>query len=174
MNKPAHALIVAPLLLIVLTGCQQVEHSQPGKDPKAVIVTPAAATTPARSSGSCDRRIFKAEALKKGVKVLAGVAAEGESMAQWKLLEEARAFEGKTVRVEGPIVSICQGSGCWIAIRGPRRKLVDLKVDDDGAVDFRKIARVGQYAVGEGVFSTATGRGRVKITGARISPNACR
>jgi hypothetical protein len=105
--------------------------------------------------------------------VLAGVAAEGESTPQWKLLEEAKSFEGKTVRVEGPIVSICQGMGCWAAIRGPKGKLVDLKVTD-GVVDFRKIARVGQYAVGEGPFSAATGRGRIKITGARISPHACR
>jgi hypothetical protein len=191
MMKRPHALI-ATMLLAGLTGCQKIERGQPGSSPKAATVTPTAATAapahahahgqpcgkcakaaPARIPKSCDRRIFRIEALKKGVKVLAGVAAEGESVPQHKLLEQAKAYEGKTVRVEGPIVSICQGMGCWAAIRGPKGKLVDLKVTD-GVVDFRKIAKLGQYAVGEGPFSAATGRGRVKITGARISPNACR
>jgi len=82
-------------------------------------------------------------------------------------------YEGQTLRIEGPIRGICPGAGCWVPLEGPQGKRINLKVDD-GVVDFRKYAKVGQYAVGEGVFSMCGHHGaQVQISGAMIGPTTC-
>jgi len=181
--------LLALAALSALSACQQVEQTPPratavaatttqtptarhqahaGETPCAACGGAAAAPAPTR----CDRPARLTETLHKGTKVLAGITLES-SVEQWQLLEQPARYDGQPVRIEGPIASICQGAGCWAAVRGPRGKLVDLKVED-GVVDFRKIAAVGQYAVGEGVFSAASGRGRIALSGARIGPGVCR
>lgn len=189
--RPLPLSLLALALLATPTGCQQAEQTRPratvtaapaeaptaapagahahaGEPPCAACGGAAAAPTPA----SCDRPARLAETLRSGTQVLAGITLQ-TSVEQWQLLEQPARYEGKRVRIEGPIAAICQGAGCWAAVRGPRGKLVDLKVDD-GVVDFRKIAAIGQYAVGEGTFSAATGRGRIALAGARIGPGVCR
>ena len=102
-------------------------------------------TTAVKEKGACDAKMA-AEVLKNGVKVLAGVTLK-TSTAQSELLASIPLYKDKTVRIEGPIVGICQKAGCWSALRGPNGKTLNLKVTD-GVVDFRKVAKVGHYAGG--------------------------
>lgn len=88
------------------------------------------------------------------------------------LSEKPATYDGKTVQVEGTVVQICQHKGCFIALADGHGNFVNLKVVD-GDLDFREIAKTGQYALGEGTFSKSGPHGaQVQITGAKIGP-AC-
>jgi len=138
----------------------------------AVPATKAGSKSPVKEKGACDRKKMAAEVLKEGKKVLAGVKLKASAV-QSELLASMPLYKGKTVRIEGPIVGICQKAGCWSALRGPNGKALKLKVTD-GVVDFRKLAKEGHYAVGEGVFTPTGPHGaQVKITGAMIGTTAC-
>jgi hypothetical protein len=143
------------------------QHAEPAHQPGEAHEAPQLQSGPACK----DREKAAVHALKQGTKVLAGVKLT-EVTKPSDLLASGGLYEGKTVRVEGPIRGICKGRGCWAAVEGPDGQTVNLKVDD-GVVDFRKLAKLGQYAVGEGVYNAEGHHGaQVKITGAMIGP-AC-
>ena len=68
------------------------------------------------------------------------------------ILSDPKAYQGKTVRVEGMITDVCPRRGCWfdMAGGGPGKKL-KFKVTD-GEMVFPADAK-GKYAVAEGVVS---------------------
>ena len=62
------------------------------------------------------------------------------------------AFNGKRVKVEGPIVDVCSEKGCWIAIGSDKEfQAVRFKVDD-GVIVFPMTLK-GSNAVVEGVVT---------------------
>lgn len=133
----------------------------------------AQTSAPASNVPQCDRAAMRAATLKDGKKVLAGLKLTS-STAQADLLAGPDLYEGKTVQIEGPVLAICPGQGCWMALRGPKGKRINLKVKD-GVVDFRKLAKIGVYAIGEGIFKKVGDHGvQVKITGARVGTTVCK
>jgi hypothetical protein len=68
------------------------------------------------------------------------------------ILADPKAYQGKTVRVEGMITDVCPKRGCWfdMAGGGPGKKL-QFKVTD-GVMVFPLDAK-GKYAVAEGVVA---------------------
>lgn len=71
------------------------------------------------------------------------------------LLADPRAYEGKTVRVEGMVTDVCPKRGCWmdLAGSGPGKKL-RFKVDD-GVMTFPMEAK-GAQAVAQGTVAVQT------------------
>ena len=62
------------------------------------------------------------------------------------------AFNGKRVKVTGPVVDVCAEMGCWIAV-GSGRELETIRFKvDDGVIVFPMTAK-GQHATVEGVVS---------------------
>lgn len=67
-----------------------------------------------------------------------------------KILSAPAKFEGKTVVVEGKVLSVCQDSGCWIEIAGSNKEeKIKVKVED-GVIIFPKDAK-GKTALVQGV-----------------------
>lgn len=65
------------------------------------------------------------------------------------------AFNGKRVKVEGPIVDVCAERGCWIAIGSDQEfQTLRFKVDD-GVIVFPMEIK-GRTAVVEGVLTVTT------------------
>jgi hypothetical protein len=65
------------------------------------------------------------------------------------------AFNGKRVRVEGPIVDVCSERGCWIALGSDKEfQTIRFKVDD-GVIVFPMTAK-GLTATVEGVVTVTT------------------
>jgi hypothetical protein len=67
-----------------------------------------------------------------------------------ELLAHPDKYVGKTVRVEGVVVDVCEMRGCWMDLKSDGGK-VRIKVDD-GVMVFPVDAR-GKDAVAEGVFT---------------------
>jgi hypothetical protein len=64
-------------------------------------------------------------------------------------------YNGKRVKVEGPVVDVCQMRGCWIKIAGDKDfESLTFKVDD-GVITFPMSAR-GKTALVEGIVSVTT------------------
>jgi hypothetical protein len=64
-------------------------------------------------------------------------------------------FNGKRVRVHGPIVDVCAERGCWIAIGSDKEfQTLRFKVDD-GVIVFPMEIK-GQTAIVEGVLTVTT------------------
>lgn len=62
------------------------------------------------------------------------------------------AFNGKKVKVQGPIVEVCEMKGCWIALASDKEfQQIRFKVDD-GVIVFPMTAK-GQTATVEGVVT---------------------
>jgi hypothetical protein len=64
-------------------------------------------------------------------------------------------YDGKRVKIEGPVVDVCQMRGCWIKIGGDKDfESLTFKVDD-GVITFPMSAR-GKTALVEGIVSVTT------------------
>lgn len=64
-------------------------------------------------------------------------------------------LEGKTVRVEGPVVGVCPKRGCWIKIAGDE-EFSDIRFKvNDGEIVFPMSVQ-GKYAVVEGIAHKTT------------------
>lgn len=71
------------------------------------------------------------------------------------ILANPEKYDGKRVKIEGPVVDVCQMRGCWIKIAGDQDfESITFKVDD-GVITFPMSAR-GKSAVVEGVVSVTT------------------
>jgi hypothetical protein len=69
------------------------------------------------------------------------------------LVKDAGAWSGKTVRTEGVVSTVCQGSGCWMTLKSGEQS-VRVTFKDYGF--FVPIDSAGATAVMEGVFSVRT------------------
>jgi hypothetical protein len=69
-----------------------------------------------------------------------------------ELVANPEKYVGKTVRVEGVVVDVCEKRGCWMDIAdGAKAAKVRIKVDD-GVMVFPVEAK-GSHAIAEGVFT---------------------
>lgn len=74
----------------------------------------------------------------------------GETVKISELFAKLDKYEGKLVRVEGPVVGVCAKRGCWIRI-GSDKQFQDLQFKvQDGEIVFPMSAQ-GKYAVAEGI-----------------------
>lgn len=85
----------------------------------------------------------------KGVKYGKGVGA-GKSVKISELYANMAKYEGKLVRVEGPVVAVCPKRGCWMRIGSDKQFQTLLFKVKDGQIVFPMSAQ-GKYAVAEGV-----------------------
>ena len=125
---------------------------------------------------SCDAKTLAAEALAKGTKILKGVTVTTKSTSLEEIAKNPDSFNGLLIRAEGVITEVCSSQGCYVKIRGPKGNWLVLKVED-GTVDFRKLAKVGQYAVGEGTYMSMGGHGPmvyIQKHGAMIGSTICK
>lgn len=68
------------------------------------------------------------------------------------ILLEPEKFNGKSVLIEGEILGVCQGMGCWIEVAGKNEnEKIKVKVED-GVIVFPKDAK-GKTAIVEGVVA---------------------
>jgi len=68
------------------------------------------------------------------------------------LVAHPEKYVGRSVRVEGVIIDVCEMRGCWMDLAGETKsEKVRIKVDD-GVMVFPKEAK-GSQAVAEGVFT---------------------
>lgn len=118
---------------------------------------------------------LRAEALSNGEKVLNGLTLKA-STPIGAINAAHEQYVGKLVQIEGKVTGVCQGAGCWVALTDAEGNTLKLKVHD-GAVDFRQVAAVGRYMVGEGIF-TPTGNHGAQVHigdhGARVGSFVCR
>lgn len=126
------------------------------------------------SSTACEPATYADEALQLGEKLFNGVTLSTSTPIADIIAAPAN-FEGKVVRVEGFIVTVCQEQGCYITLQNPAGDQLNLKVVD-GVLDFRDHASVGRYAVGEGISQQAGEHGAqifIQDHGAVIGTNVC-
>lgn len=105
-----------------------------------VLVLPLAAA-------ASDRR---AETLAEGTTFLAGITLDASTPIA-DINADPAAFEGKLVQVEGAVVAICSGMGCWTEIADEADNRLRLKVED-GVVDLREHVAEARYVVAEGIY----------------------
>lgn len=79
----------------------------------------------------------------------AGVT-EGTNVAIAAVLADPSAYEGKTVRIEGPIEAVCLKKGCWMHV-GTEKSFAMVKFKDYGF--FVPLDASGRHAVLEGVVA---------------------
>ncbi len=131
---------------------QAVSKSEAGAD-KAV---PDLATG-GDAAAACDLKAMAKEAETKGKKILKGVSLKTiTSIADIKA--NTSKYTDKIVRVEGIVVEACPMEGCYATLRDSKGNKLNLKVTD-GTVDFRKYAKPGNYATGEGTFKPTGSHG---------------
>ncbi|MBS3946640.1 MAG: DUF4920 domain-containing protein [Melioribacter sp.] len=68
------------------------------------------------------------------------------------ILTSPEKFDGKTVLVEGKILNVCQGMGCWIEVAGEKENEKILVKVEDGVIVFPKDAK-GKTALVEGIVA---------------------
>jgi hypothetical protein len=73
-----------------------------------------------------------------------------------KLYEHPESFIGKTIRIDGVVVSVCEEMGCWMAIADAASAdyAVRVVVDHSKGIVFPMTAK-GKPASAEGVFATS-------------------
>ncbi len=134
------------LLCLPLAACDKGPKS--GEARAAPTATGAAAPNAAGAAATATTATSAAPA---GTTFGAGVKL-AETTPIDAILADPKAFQGKTVRVEGMITDVCPKRGCWfdMAGGGPGKKL-QFKVTD-GEMVFPVDAK-GKYAVAEGVVA---------------------
>lgn len=80
----------------------------------------------------------------EGVKLTASTSIQ-------EIVSNPDAWNGKTVRVEGKVVGVCEMKGCWIELESQDQSRLRIKVEDDVIV-FPAEAK-GRWAVAEGTVS---------------------
>jgi hypothetical protein len=133
-----------------------------------------AATGGAAGGSACDTTAFADAALLDGEKLFGGVTLTSSTPIA-EINANPASFEGKVVRVEGFIVTICQEQGCYVTLQSPDAEQLNLKVTD-GVLDFRQHASLGQYAIGEGISQQAGEHGAqvfIQDHGAVLGKNIC-
>jgi hypothetical protein len=109
------------------------------------------AATPSSSSSSSPPSPSSSPAATPGKTFGAGITL-ADTTAIDKILAEPKAFDGKTVRVEGMIIDVCPKRGCWFEMAGeaPGHKL-RFKVTD-GEMVFPLDSK-GMHAVAQGTVA---------------------
>lgn len=148
---PPMSILTRGLCVLLLGGTLVACDKGASKNEPATAATkPAdpsasAAQAPATPTAPATPPATKATSFGAGIKLAEATPID-------KILAEPKAFEGKTVRVEGMITDVCPKRGCWMELAGgqPGQKL-RFKVTD-GEMVFPMDAK-GQHAVAEGVVA---------------------
>ncbi len=131
-------------------------------------------STAGDAAAACDFKAMAAEAMSKGKKINNGVKlTKITPIADIKA--DTAGYTGKVVRIEGIVIEICQSQGCYLTLKGAKGNKLNLKVTD-GKVDFRKFAKLGNYATGEGTFDPSGSHGAMVFIdkyGAMIGNMVC-
>jgi hypothetical protein len=115
----------------------------------------------------CSAQGLRELATSSGRVLLDGVAMEASTPLA-DIIADLNGFDDQTIQIEGTIVDLCDGQGCWSLLTDGAGGQVRLKVDDQ-VLDFRTLTETGEYAVGEGVFEAEGEHGpQVWITGAVV------
>lgn len=112
-----------------------------------IAVALLAALPLAAMAANSDRR---AETLADGTAILAGITLQASTPIA-EINGDPAAFEGQLVQVEGVVVAICTGMGCWTEVADDQDNRIRLKVED-GVVDLRDLVAEARYVVAEGIF----------------------
>ena len=164
------------LTLCVLGGLTLFACAEAAPDSKA-NETPANAEVSdlsANPADPCSLEALVAEAMTGGRKIFVGVTLDTSTPIA-EILDNMDAFAGKTIRIEGIIVEVCSRQGCYVTLQDPEGNKLNLKVVD-GELDFRELVETGQYAVGEGVFTTEGEHGAqvdIMPAGAMVTSTVC-
>lgn len=164
------------LTLCVLGGltlfvcAEAAPYSKANKTPASVEVSDLSANP----ADPCSPRELVTEAMTGGTKIFLGVTLDTSTPIA-EILGNTEAFEGKTIRIDGIIVEVCSSRGCYVMLQDPEGNKLNLKVVD-GELDFRELVKTGQYAVGEGVFTTEGEHGAqidIMPAGAMVTSTVC-
>ena len=134
----------------------------------------AAAAELADPDDPCNPVNLAAEALASGTQILAGVTLDTSTPIA-EILGNPDTYAGKVVRAEGVIVEICSSQGCYVTLQDGAGNHLNLKVID-AELDFRELVKTGQYAIGEGEFSTVGEHGAqldIMKAGAMVGATVC-
>ena len=118
--------------------------------------------------------LLRSEAIDEGTEILDGVTIE-ESTPIADIVADFDAYENEFLQIEGVIVEICESQGCRLTLEDPAGNQLDLKVND-GTLDFRDYAEVGNYAVGDGYMRLTGCHGpnvHIEWHGAMIGLTVC-
>ena len=121
-------------------------------EPEEDVVEPEEdVTEPEEDVGGdpCTPENLRKNALENGTAILDGVAAEASTPIP-EILADLAGFEGQFVQIEGIVVEICDMAGCYMTLSDPEGNKLNVKVTD-WVVDFREVAELGYYVVGEGI-----------------------
>ena len=164
------------LTLCVLGGLTLFASAQAAPDSEA-NETPASAEASDLSvnpADPCSPDTLVAEAMTGGTKIFAGITLDTSTPIA-EIIGKMDAFAGKTIRIEGIIVEVCSSQGCYVTLQDPEGNKLNLKVVD-GELDFSELVKTGQYAVGEGVFTTEGEHGAqvdIMPAGAMVTSTVC-
>jgi Domain of unknown function (DUF4920) len=133
------------LLCLPLAACDKGPKTGEAKAAPSATVQPQAAASQATAPAATQATAPAGTSFGAGVKLADATPID-------TLLADPKAYQGKTVRVEGMITDVCPKRGCWfdMAGGGPGQKL-KFKVTD-GEMVFPLDAK-GKYAVAEGVVA---------------------
>jgi hypothetical protein len=87
------------------------------------------------------------------------------------LLERPSAFDGRTVRVEGVVTSVCTEMGCWMALAAsdkPTGPTMLIQVEHDGAIVFPVSAK-GHRAAAQGQLERVGGSAEGREAAAELA-----
>ena len=142
--KMSRALCLLSLCL-PLAACDKGPKPGEAKASPGATATAPATATPATAPAAASAAAPAGATFGAGVKLAEVTPID-------TILADPKAFQGKTVRVEGMITDVCPKRGCWfdMAGGGPGKKL-QFKVTD-GEMVFPPDAK-GKYAVAEGVVA---------------------
>jgi len=147
--KTSRALCLV-LLCFPLAACDK------GAKAGEIKAAPAAAAATAQPAGAAPTGAAPAATAPSGAVPAGTPFGAGVKLAEATpidtILADPKAYQGKTVRVEGMITDVCPKRGCWfdMAGGGPGKKM-KFKVTD-GEMVFPVDAK-GKYAVAEGVVA---------------------
>ena len=143
-------LLMSLSLVALLAACSDDATSTPDTGSGKKDAGAADKATGSDAVAACDLKAMAKEAATKGKKVLKGVSLKTIT-AIAAIKANPSKYTGKIVRVEGIVVETCAMEGCFATLRDSKGNKLNLKVTD-GKLDFRKYAKPGNYATGEGTF----------------------
>ena len=164
------------LILCVVGGLMLFASAQAAPDSEA-NETPAsveASDLSVNPADPCSPDTLVVEAITGGTKIFAGITLDTSTPIA-EIIGNMDAFAGKTIRIEGIVVEVCSSQGCYVTLQDPEGNKLNFKVVD-GELDFRELVKTGQYAVGEGVFTTEGEHGAqvdIKPAGAMVTSTVC-
>lgn len=145
--------VIAPLLFACAEKAAAPAADAPAHEPAASSQPASAKAAPGKGESPADREQVDAD----------GVVRRGDQLtAQSPLsvvaaLEQAKALDGKSVKVAGTVDQVCAKKGCWFVLRPDEAKEgKTIRITSKGYRFFMPRTSVGQRAVVEGDLQVAT------------------